>query len=111
MAWLAIDGAIGMTAGPTANSVALVGRGLDCAIEATEKKRLGTRPSSPATTIVGKQNMLCTYLSVAVLVGLGPTPFGLWWADPVVALTVAVVCLQAGIKAWREKDCGPSSQS
>ena len=46
-------------------------QGLDCAIEATEKKRLGTRPSSPATTIVGKQNILCTYPSVAVLVGLG----------------------------------------
>jgi len=34
VAWLAADGAIGMTAGLTANSVALIGWGLDCAIEA-----------------------------------------------------------------------------
>lgn len=34
MAWLAADRAIGMTAGLTANSVALIGWGLDCAIEA-----------------------------------------------------------------------------
>lgn len=32
--WLTIDGVIGMTAGITANSVALIGWGLDCAIEA-----------------------------------------------------------------------------
>jgi len=34
LAWLLVDGAIGMTAGVTANSVALIGWGLDCAIEA-----------------------------------------------------------------------------
>src|SRR2546430_17315071 len=34
LVWLLIDGAIGMTAGITANSVALIGWGLDCAIQA-----------------------------------------------------------------------------
>lgn len=34
LAWLAIDGAIGMAGGLMANSVALIGWGLDCAIEA-----------------------------------------------------------------------------
>jgi divalent metal cation (Fe/Co/Zn/Cd) transporter len=34
LVWLAIDGVVGMTAGITANSVALIGWGLDCAIEA-----------------------------------------------------------------------------
>lgn len=33
--WLAIDGVLGMTAGLTANSVALIGWGLDCAIQAS----------------------------------------------------------------------------
>jgi Co/Zn/Cd efflux system component len=34
LAWLTVDGVIGMTAGINANSVALIGWGLDCAIEA-----------------------------------------------------------------------------
>ncbi|MGH3509055.1 MAG: hypothetical protein ACRDPI_02365, partial [Nocardioidaceae bacterium] len=33
LAWLAVDGLIGMTAGINAGSVALIGWGLDCAIE------------------------------------------------------------------------------
>jgi divalent metal cation (Fe/Co/Zn/Cd) transporter len=34
LGWLLADGAVGMTAGITANSVALIGWGLDCAIQA-----------------------------------------------------------------------------
>lgn len=34
LAWLLVDGTIGMTAGITANSVALIGWGLDCTIQA-----------------------------------------------------------------------------
>ena len=34
LVWLGIDGVVGMTAGITANSVALIGWGLDCGIQA-----------------------------------------------------------------------------
>lgn len=180
LVWLAIDGAFGMTAGIAADSVALVGWGLDCAIQATAaliviwrftgdrthaeaadalarrvvgvsffllvpyivvvaidqlatgdgargswvgvtlaaidaalmpvlgraKQRRGRELGSPATTGAGRQNVLCAYLSVAVLVGLAANlAFGLWWADPIAALLVAAACLQAGWRTWRDDTC------
>jgi divalent metal cation (Fe/Co/Zn/Cd) transporter len=180
LVWLAIDGAIGMTAGIAANSVALIGWGLDCAIQAAAaliviwrftgnrthaqapdavarrvvglsffllvpyivvvaidqlasgegargswigvtlaaidaalmpilgraKQRLGRELDSRATTGAGIQNILCAYLSVAVLTGLAANlAFGLWWADPVAALLVAAACLQAGWSTWRGERC------
>ena len=176
VAWFVIDGTIGMAAGITANSVALIGWGLDCAIQAGSslaivwrftgrridsaraerrtqlivatsffllvpyivveagdqllrgssakgswigialaavdaalmpflglaKKRVGIRLCSHATTSVGRQNVLCAYLSIAVLAGLlANAVFGLSWADPLIALVVAAVCAQAGIAAAR----------
>ena len=54
----------------------------------------------------GTQNILCAYLSLAVLVGLGANAlFGLWWADPAVALLVAIVVIQAGVSTWRGRSC------
>ena len=180
LAWLAIDGAIGMAAGLMANSVALIGWGLDCAIEAAaalviiwrftgtridsghaeqfarrvmaisfmllapyiaagaishlltgtttkaswagiglaaadavlmplfgrRKKRLGRQLGSQATTGGGTQNILCAYLSLAVLIGLAANALaGLWWADPLVALIVAIAAVQAGIRTWRGTPC------
>ena len=56
----------------------------------------------PATAGEGTQNILCAYLSLAILVGLGANAlFGLWWADPAVALVVALVAIQAGLQTWR----------
>lgn len=178
--WLAIDGTIGMTAGIAANSVALIGWGLDCAIQAAAaliviwrftgsradsstpdqlarrvvgfsffllvpyivvvavnqivtgdgargswigvtlagidsvlmpfmgraKQHLGAQLGSAATSGAGRQNVLCAFLSVGVLVGLGANlSLGWWWADPTVALLVAAACLQAGWKTWRGDAC------
>ena len=70
------------------------------------KKRIGNKLSSAATAGEGTQNILCAYLSVAILVGLGANAlFGWWWADPVVALLVAVVAVQAGARTWRGEAC------
>lgn len=70
------------------------------------KKRIGTRLNSGATTGEGNQNILCAYLSVAILVGLATNAlFGYWWADPIVALIVAVVAVQAGARTWRGEGC------
>jgi hypothetical protein len=176
VAWLAIDGGVGMTAGVAVDSVALIGWGLDCGIEAAAalviiwrftgerihsvsaerlaqqvvavsflslvpyivfvavdqlvtgngagvswagivlaaidaalmpilglaKKRLGRRLGSPATDGAGTQNILCAYLSIAVLIGLvANAVLGWWWADPVGALVVAAACVQAGWNSWR----------
>jgi divalent metal cation (Fe/Co/Zn/Cd) transporter len=180
LAWLLADGAIGMTAGITANSVALIGWGLDCAIQAVAslviiwrftgervhsdtaelkaqrvvavsffllapyivveaivhlatgdasqtswlgiglaatdmllmpvlgraKKQIGNQLGSAATAGEGRQNILCAYLSLGVLIGLSANPLlGWWWMDPLVGLLVAIVVVQAGSRTWRGQGC------
>ena len=180
LGWMTAEGAIGVTAGIMANSIALIGYGLDSTIEGIAsivitwrftghhvhsddaetraqkivaatffllapyiivsashrlvtgnqahaswvgiglalisitlmpqfgraKKRIGDRLRSHATAGEGTQNILCAYLSLAILVGLGANAlFGLWWADPLVALIVAVVAVQAGFRTWRGESC------
>lgn len=180
LAWMTIEAVIGVLAGVTANSIALIGWGIDSTIEGVAslviiwrftgdrihsddaeaaarkvvavsffllvpyitieairhlvtgneakgswigiglaisavvfmplfgqaKKRIGARLDSGATTGEGTQNILCAYLSVAILVGLAANAlFGYWWADPIVALIVAVVAAQAGARTWRGEAC------
>jgi divalent metal cation (Fe/Co/Zn/Cd) transporter len=70
------------------------------------KKRIGDRLRSPATAGEGTQNLLCGYLSLTILLGLGANAvFGLWWADPLAALAVAFVAVQAGARTWRGESC------
>lgn len=180
LAWMTAEGAIGVTAGIMANSIALIGYGLDSTIEGLAavvviwrftgdrihsdeaearaqkivaatfflltpyiivaaiqhlatgneaqaswvgiglavvsitlmpqfgriKKRLGNQLNSNATAGEGTQNILCAYLSLAILIGLAANALlGLWWADPLVALIVAIVALQAGTRTWRGEAC------
>jgi divalent metal cation (Fe/Co/Zn/Cd) transporter len=70
------------------------------------KRRVGAKLGSLATAAEGTQNMLCAYLSVAVLAGLlGNTLVGWWWLDPVAALFIAYVALREGREAWRGDEC------
>jgi divalent metal cation (Fe/Co/Zn/Cd) transporter len=70
------------------------------------KKRIGNQLQSSATTGEGTQNILCAYLSLAILIGLAANAiFGLWWADPLVALIVATAAIQTGINTWRGRTC------
>jgi divalent metal cation (Fe/Co/Zn/Cd) transporter len=70
------------------------------------KKRIGNRLQSHATTGEGSQNILCAYLSLAILIGLAANAIlGLWWADPLVALIVAIVAVQTGARTWRGQTC------
>ena len=73
---------------------------------AIAKGRLGEQLGSSATKSEGRQNMLCAYLSAALLVGLGGNAaFGLWWLDPAVALLIAAVAVREGREAWRGDTC------
>ena len=73
---------------------------------AAAKARVGDQLHSSATKSEGRQNMLCAYLSAALLVGLGANAlFGWWWADPVTALVIAAVALDEGRDAWRGESC------
>jgi divalent metal cation (Fe/Co/Zn/Cd) transporter len=61
------------------------------------KARVGEKLGSSATRSEGQQNMLCAYLSAALIVGLSANAlFGLWWADPITALLIAGVALKEG---------------
>jgi divalent metal cation (Fe/Co/Zn/Cd) transporter len=74
---------------------------------AIAKARVGERLGSSATKSEGRQNMLCAYLSAALLVGLGANAlFGFWWADPLTALLIAGVAVREGWQAWQGETCG-----
>lgn len=53
------------------------------------------------------QNMICAYLSVALLVGLLLNAVaGWWWADPVAALVIGAIAVREGVESWRGESCG-----
>jgi divalent metal cation (Fe/Co/Zn/Cd) transporter len=70
------------------------------------KARVGARLGSTATMSEGRQNLLCAYLSVALLVGLGANTFlGWWWADALTALLIAGVAIKEGWETWHSDPC------
>jgi divalent metal cation (Fe/Co/Zn/Cd) transporter len=70
------------------------------------KHRLGQRLDSGATTGEGTQNLLCAYLAAGVLASLAlNAAFGLWWADPTVALCIAALAIREGHQTWQGQGC------
>lgn len=73
---------------------------------ARAKQRVGSKLNSSATVKEGSQNMLCAYLSVALLLGLLANALvGWWWADPGAALVIAAVAVREGRESWRGEGC------
>ena len=92
--------------------VSWVGIGLSIVTLATmpplarAKQKVADQLASSATASESRQTMLCAYLSVALLVGLGANAlFGWWWADPLAALAVAGVAVREARDAWRGDAC------
>jgi divalent metal cation (Fe/Co/Zn/Cd) transporter len=77
------------------------------------KQSIGGQLGSGATAGEGAQNLLCAYLAAGVLTGLIlNAAFGLWWADPVIALGIAGLAVKEGRETWRgEGCCAPSSST
>lgn len=70
------------------------------------KRRLARTLGSGATHGEGTQNLLCGYLSLAVLVGLlGNTLLGWWWLDPIAAFVIAALAIREGRLSWRGESC------
>src|ERR1700730_7827453 len=70
------------------------------------KRRVGRALGSTAMHADAKQTEFCTYLSAILLAGLLlNTLFGLWWADPVAALTMAPIIAKEGIEGLQGKPC------
>ena len=73
---------------------------------ATAKHRIGQRLGSGATSGEGTQNLLCAYLAAGVLASLAlNATFGLWWADPAVALSIAGLAVYEGSQTWQGEGC------
>jgi divalent metal cation (Fe/Co/Zn/Cd) transporter len=70
------------------------------------QRRAGREVGSASAVADSKQTLLCTYLSGVLLVGLLLNSLLGWsWADPVVALVIAVVAVREGRDAWRGRHC------
>jgi len=66
------------------------------------KRRVAWQLGSSATAHEAEQNLLCVYLTVALLVGLLLNALlGWWWADPAAAVVIAVLAFKEGVESWR----------
>jgi divalent metal cation (Fe/Co/Zn/Cd) transporter len=73
---------------------------------ARAKRKVGLRLNSSATVSEANQNMICAYLSVALLVGLLANALaGWWWADPAAALVIAGFAVREGRESWLGDSC------
>lgn len=73
---------------------------------ARAKRDVGRRLRSSATVSEAGQNLICAYLSIALLAGLlANALLGWWWADPLAALTIAAVAAREGLLSWRGERC------
>ncbi len=73
---------------------------------ARAKRNVGLQLNSSATVSEAGQNMICAYLSVALLIGLSLNAIaGWWWADPAAALVIAGVAAREGRESWKGKSC------
>jgi divalent metal cation (Fe/Co/Zn/Cd) transporter len=73
---------------------------------ARAKKSVGRQLSSSAAVSEAGQNMICAYLSIALLIGLLLNALaGLWWADPAAALVIAAVALREARESRRGDRC------
>jgi divalent metal cation (Fe/Co/Zn/Cd) transporter len=86
--------------GPETSSVALVLSGVSLVVMpvlAHLKGRTGRELGSRALVADSAETWVCSYLSLALLLGVGlNAAFGWWWADPVGALAMLPVILWQG---------------
>ena len=70
------------------------------------QRRTGRELHSNAVIADGTQTLLCTYMSAALLGGLGlNAALGWAWADPVAGLLIAGLAYKEGRQAWRGDAC------
>ena len=70
---------------------------------AIAQRRTGRELENPVLVAQSEETWVSNYLSISLLIGLGlNAAFGLWWADPLVALVVAAIAFKEGTEAWRE---------
>jgi len=71
---------------------------------ARAKRALAPALGSQAVSADAQQTTLCALLSAVLIVGVGLNIlFGWWWADPVAALVIGALALEAGRRVWRSE--------
>jgi divalent metal cation (Fe/Co/Zn/Cd) transporter len=69
------------------------------------KHELAHKINSRALEAESRETLVCSWLSGALLLGLGANAlFGWWWADPVAALVIVAVMLREGWEAVTRKE-------
>ena len=69
---------------------------------ARAKRALAPALGSQAVVADAQQTSLCALLSAVLIVGVGLNVLvGWWWADPVAALVIGALALEAGRRVWR----------
>lgn len=69
---------------------------------ARAKRALAPALGSQAVSADAQQTSLCALLSAVLILGVGLNiVFGWWWADPVAALVIGALALEAGRRVWR----------
>jgi divalent metal cation (Fe/Co/Zn/Cd) transporter len=69
------------------------------------KHRLAHRIGSRALEAESRETLVCSYLSAALLLGLGANAlFGWWWADPIAALVIVAVLAREGWEAFTRRE-------
>jgi divalent metal cation (Fe/Co/Zn/Cd) transporter len=69
------------------------------------QRRMAGRIGSAALEADSRETLVCTYLSIAALLGLGANAlFGWWWADPVAALILVVLIAREGWEIFSKKE-------
>ena len=72
---------------------------------AWKKQAVGTAIGSKALVADSKETLVCAFLSVALLVGLGANYlFGFWQADPLVGIIIVLFLFREGYEGWTESD-------
>jgi divalent metal cation (Fe/Co/Zn/Cd) transporter len=67
------------------------------------KRDIGERIGSRALIADSKETLVCAFLSLALLVGLGLNYlFGFWQADPIAGIVIVFFLLHEGYEVWEE---------
>ncbi|TAH32537.1 cobalt transporter [Candidatus Saccharibacteria bacterium] len=72
---------------------------------ALAKYRTGKRLGSKSLVADSKQTLACIIMSVTLLIGVGLNYFfGIWWADPVAGIAIALLLFHEGKEALENED-------
>jgi len=68
-----------------------------------QKYKVGKRINSQALVADSKETLACSFLSLALLLGLGANfLWGFWQADSIVGIIIVLFLFREGLEGWRE---------